>query len=95
VPRAATADRGYGEAVVDDRLHPLGVERVAIPRSGAPSGARRAHKHTPMSQADAGPAGQQAGYRAAGSRSEPARTRTNQAHLSGVTLTAASSWAGN
>jgi IS5 family transposase len=46
VPRAATADRGYGEAAVDNDLHALGVERVAIPRKGTPSAARRAHEHT-------------------------------------------------
>lgn len=46
VPRAATADRGYGEAAVDDKLHALGVERVAIPRKGTPSAARQAHEHT-------------------------------------------------
>jgi transposase, IS5 family len=46
VPGAATADRGYGEAAVDDQLHALGVERVAIPRKGTPSAARQAHEHT-------------------------------------------------
>jgi transposase, IS5 family len=46
VPRAATADRGYGEAAVDDDLHALGVEQVAIPRRGTPSSTRRAHEHT-------------------------------------------------
>jgi transposase, IS5 family len=46
VPGAATADRGYGEAAVDDKLHALGVERVAIPRKGTPSAARQAHEHT-------------------------------------------------
>jgi IS5 family transposase len=46
VPGAATADRGYGEAAVDDELHALGVEQVAIPRRGTPSSARRAHEHT-------------------------------------------------
>jgi IS5 family transposase len=46
VPGAATADRGYGEATVDDQLHALGVEQVAIPRRGTPSSARRAHEHT-------------------------------------------------
>jgi transposase, IS5 family len=46
VPGAATADRGYGEAAVDDKLHALGVERVAIPRKGTPSAARQAHQHT-------------------------------------------------
>jgi IS5 family transposase len=46
VPGAATADRGYGEAAVDDKLHALGVERVAIPRKGTPSAVRQAHEHT-------------------------------------------------
>jgi len=46
VPGPATADRGYGEAAVDDQLHALGVERVAIPRKGTPSAARQAHEHT-------------------------------------------------
>ena len=30
-PRAVTADRGYGDAGVEDALHDLGVQRVAIP----------------------------------------------------------------
>jgi len=34
VPRAVTADRGYGEAAVDQELADLGVARVAIPRRG-------------------------------------------------------------
>jgi IS5 family transposase len=34
VPRAVTADRGYGEARVDQELADLGVARVAIPRRG-------------------------------------------------------------
>ena len=46
VPSAATADRGYGEAAVEDELHALGVEQVAIPRRGTPSSTRRAHEHT-------------------------------------------------
>ena len=46
VPGAATADRGYGEAAVDDQLHALGVAQVAIPRKGTPSAARQAHEHT-------------------------------------------------
>ena len=36
VPRAVTADRGYGEAKVEAELHELGVTHVAIPRKGAP-----------------------------------------------------------
>ena len=46
VPGAATADRGYGEAAIDDDLHALGVEQVAIPRKGTPGIARQAHEHT-------------------------------------------------
>jgi transposase, IS5 family len=42
VPKAATADRGYGEAKVDAELHELGVQHVAIPRKGRPGAARRA-----------------------------------------------------
>jgi transposase, IS5 family len=45
-PGAVTADRGYGEAAIDDQLHALGVERVAIPRKGTPGAARQAHEHT-------------------------------------------------
>jgi IS5 family transposase len=41
-----TADRGYGEAAVDQDLHALGVERVAIPRKGQPGRARQATEHT-------------------------------------------------
>jgi transposase, IS5 family len=46
VPGAATADRGYGETAVDDELHALGVERVAIPPKGTPNQARQAEEHT-------------------------------------------------
>jgi len=46
VPRAVTADRGYGEATVDQQLHALGVARVAIPRKGQPGPVRRATEHT-------------------------------------------------
>ena len=46
VPKAATADRGYGEAAVDDALGGLGVAQVAIPRKGTPSQARQAEEHT-------------------------------------------------
>jgi IS5 family transposase len=47
VPRAATADRGYGEATVEQDLHTLGVKTVAIPRKGKPGQARRAQEHQP------------------------------------------------
>jgi len=42
VPRAVTADRGYGEAGVDAQLEALGVTKVVIPRKGRPGAARRA-----------------------------------------------------
>lgn len=41
VPKAVTADRGYGEAHVEDKLTELGVANVVIPRKGKPSTARR------------------------------------------------------
>ena len=41
-PRTVTADRGYGEAAVDDDLHDLGISNVVIPRKGRPSKARQA-----------------------------------------------------
>jgi transposase, IS5 family len=44
-PKAVTADRSYGEAAVDQHLHALGVERVAIPRKGQPGAARQATEH--------------------------------------------------
>jgi transposase, IS5 family len=36
-----TADRGYGEARVDQELTDLGVARVAIPRRGRANPARQ------------------------------------------------------
>jgi len=39
-PTKVTADRGYGEASVDDALVGLGVKTVAIPRKGKPAAAR-------------------------------------------------------
>jgi transposase, IS5 family len=45
-PRAATADRGYGEASVDAELAGLGVKTVVIPRKGKPSAARREVEHS-------------------------------------------------
>ena len=44
-PRSVTADRGYGEAKVDQQLTELGVKHVVIPRKGKPSQARRAKEH--------------------------------------------------
>lgn len=36
-----TAERGYGEAAVEDDLHNLGIRNVLIPRRGRPSKARQ------------------------------------------------------
>jgi IS5 family transposase len=44
-PRTVTADRGYGEASVENDLHDLGVRTVVIPRKGRPGKARQAHEH--------------------------------------------------
>jgi IS5 family transposase len=44
-PRTATADRGYGEAKVENELHDLGVRTVVIPRKGRPGKAGQAHEH--------------------------------------------------
>jgi IS5 family transposase len=46
-PRTVTADRGYGEARVENDLHDLGVRTVVIPRKGRPGKARQAHEHRP------------------------------------------------
>jgi IS5 family transposase len=40
-PRAVTADRGYGDAGVEDELRDLGVRYPAIPTKGKPNAARR------------------------------------------------------
>lgn len=45
VPRAVTADRGYGEAAVEHDLHDLGVRSVVIPRKSKPTAARREVEH--------------------------------------------------
>ncbi|NMH98255.1 ISNCY family transposase [Pseudonocardia acidicola] len=44
-PRTVTADRGYGEARVENDLHDLGVRTVVILRKGRPGKARQAHEH--------------------------------------------------
>jgi IS5 family transposase len=44
-PRAVAADRGYGEAAVDQELADLGVARVAIPRRGRTGPARQTLEH--------------------------------------------------
>jgi transposase, IS5 family len=46
-PRAVAADRGYGEAKVDQDLYDIDVKTVAIPRKGQPGRARREHEHRP------------------------------------------------
>jgi transposase, IS5 family len=46
-PRAVAADRGYGEARVENDLHDLGVRTVVIPRKGKPGKARQAAEHRP------------------------------------------------
>jgi transposase, IS5 family len=45
-PRAATADRGYGQAAVERDLHELGVRTVAIPRQATTSAARKKLEHS-------------------------------------------------
>ena len=46
VPRAVTADRGYGQPAVERDLHELGVRTVAIPRQASTSPARRTIEHS-------------------------------------------------
>jgi transposase, IS5 family len=45
VVRAVTADRGYGEAKIEQELRDLGVKTVVIPRKGKPSAPRRRVEH--------------------------------------------------
>jgi len=45
VPRAVTADRGYGQAAVEKDLHAAGVRTVAIPRQATTSAARKTIEH--------------------------------------------------
>jgi len=45
VPRAVTADRGYGQPAVERDLHDLGVPIVAIPRQATTSPARKTIEH--------------------------------------------------
>jgi transposase, IS5 family len=45
VPRAVTADRGYGQATVERDLHAAGVRTVAIPRQATTSAARKTVEH--------------------------------------------------
>ena len=46
VPRAVTADRGYGQAAVEHGLQALGVHTVAIPRQAKISPGRKATEHS-------------------------------------------------
>jgi IS5 family transposase len=46
-PQTVTADRGYGEARVENALHDLGVRTVVIPRKGRPGQARHAVERRP------------------------------------------------
>jgi IS5 family transposase len=47
VPKAATADRGYGEPKVETELASLGVKHVAIPRKGRPGAERQKIEQAP------------------------------------------------
>jgi IS5 family transposase len=46
VPRAVTADRGYGQPAVERDLQDLGVRTVAIPRQATPSPVRKKLQHS-------------------------------------------------
>jgi IS5 family transposase len=46
-PEQVAADRGYGEARVDQELEELGVHSVVIPRKGKPGKARQDLEHSP------------------------------------------------
>jgi transposase, IS5 family len=45
VPRAVTADRGYGEAAVEQSLRDAGVRYVVLPTKGKPNAERRQLEH--------------------------------------------------
>jgi IS5 family transposase len=45
-PRVVAADRGYGEAGIDEQILDLGVRTVVIPRKGKPGKARQAVEHS-------------------------------------------------
>jgi len=47
VPDVVTADRGYGEAAIEDALRAHGVRHVVLPRKGRPNTARREIEHRP------------------------------------------------
>ena len=50
MPKAATADRGYGETAVGEALSTLGVRIVVLPTKGKPSASRRAVESAPQLQ---------------------------------------------
>ena len=50
VPKAVTADRGYGDVVVRDTLSDMGVKTVVLPTRGRPSASRRAIEQKPAFQ---------------------------------------------
>jgi IS5 family transposase len=50
VPKAVTADRGYGEHSVEDALRDIGVTTVVLPTKGKPSAARRVVEQKPAFQ---------------------------------------------
>jgi len=50
VPKAVTADRGYGDVVVRDTLSDMGVKTVVLPTRGKPSASRRAIEQKPAFQ---------------------------------------------
>jgi IS5 family transposase len=47
VPRAVTADRGYGEPKVESELESMGVQHVAIPKKGRPGPQRQQVEFSP------------------------------------------------
>ena len=47
VPKAVPADRGYGSPQVDAEMGEIGVYKVAIPRKGKPSAARKKAESAP------------------------------------------------
>jgi IS5 family transposase len=50
VPKAVTADRGYGDAVVRDAVVALGVTTVVLPTRGKPNASQRALEQKPAFQ---------------------------------------------
>jgi IS5 family transposase len=50
VPKAVTADRGYGDTAVGDALTDLGVTTVVLPTKGKPSASRRVIEQRPAFQ---------------------------------------------